>query len=497
VKLLLNGLETPETIVGLDDPMIVELSVDASDDVGVKSVEYFRKTTTEETSLGVANGPFSFSWSLAGTPTSSGPYTLFARAKDAAGNKGESPPVDVQLEVPYTAWSVDGQATSGETPSAIDREADGTLAIAAQCTLPGGTKKGWKLLRLSTTGTALTDLCMPIYDDPDALADHRPTTLAEGPSGEAYMAGYITTTNAGQARDGRVIRLSAAHATEWTWDFNGSAGLDDEIHSIALNADGTLLAVAGITAVDANVNEAFFVLLDPSTGQLVLGPVVLDGLGGKASGESVMWTSDNGLVFAINIGPYTLPGHGDNATFTSVYKIDSTLSTTLWQQNVGQAADGQNFVTEAMREGPGGSVILCGTSTSIVTGTPPTPDATVTAAWASRLRGDTGALSWQYLDSAATSSQPSTCHGIAIGGSSPRLLLTGSVKQSNIEGSNARATMARWLDVNTGAVVRSSLLATSNGVFGQAVVAESTGFYTLLQGYDAPAHLRVTRLFQP
>ncbi|MFO0661435.1 MAG: Ig-like domain-containing protein [Polyangiaceae bacterium] len=480
----------------MSDPLTVTLTVDATDNVGVASVEYFRKTTTEETSLGKTSSPFSFDWSITGSATASGPYTFFAKATDSAGNVATSDPIDVQIEVPYSVWSVDGLASTGESPSAIARESDGTLAIAAQCTGTNA-KKGWKLLRMSTAGAALTDLCIPIYDDPDTLADHRPLSIVEASTGESFMGGYITTSNAGQARDGYVVRLGPTHSVEWNYSFNGNAGLDDEVHSISLSPDGTRLAVVGSTMVDASVSQAFFVLLDAAGGAPLSSPLLIDGLGGKASGAAVVWHSDGSLSAAVNVGPYSLPGKSDSATYTTVYKVDAALSTTLWTRNVGEAALGNNFVTQSMIEGPNNSVVLCGTSTNITKGVPPAPDSTITAAWAARLQGSSGAALWTYLDANATAPQPTSCHGVSLGGSTPRVVITGSVKQSNIEGTNANATMIRWLNINTGAVDRDAMLATTSGVFGQAVVGESTGFYNVLQGYESPSHLRISRLFQP
>ncbi len=99
----------------------VILTVSASDDYGVKRVEYFDGDTLIGTAM---SAPFSFSW-YTQWGVANGPHVLTARAYDAAGNVGMSSSVSVIVNNDVTPPTVSITApTSGATVS-------GTVTISA------------------------------------------------------------------------------------------------------------------------------------------------------------------------------------------------------------------------------------------------------------------------------------------------------------------------------------------------------------------------------
>jgi hypothetical protein len=112
----------------------VTLTADAADDVGVAGVQFL----VDGANLGAEDGaaPYSVSWNTTGL--ANGSHTLFARARDAAGNVTTSSPVTVTVDNAQTAGLVAGWSFD---------EASGTLATDSSgnnntATLVNGVARG-------------------------------------------------------------------------------------------------------------------------------------------------------------------------------------------------------------------------------------------------------------------------------------------------------------------------------------------------------------------
>jgi hypothetical protein len=108
----------------------VPLSANASDNVGVTKVEFYRGTTK----LGeAATAPYSYSWNT--TTVANGSYSLITKAYDTAGNVGTSTAVNVTVNNIAPAPSSDTTAPFVTISSPLDGSmVTNTLTIAAKAT---------------------------------------------------------------------------------------------------------------------------------------------------------------------------------------------------------------------------------------------------------------------------------------------------------------------------------------------------------------------------
>jgi glucose/arabinose dehydrogenase/chitodextrinase len=104
---------------------IVVISANASDDVGVASVQFF----VDGTAVGPADTvtPYGATWDTRGYPN--GAHTVTARAKDAAGNTTVSAPVTVNV-VNANAFQNDILATGLNLPTAMKFLPNGNMLVA-------------------------------------------------------------------------------------------------------------------------------------------------------------------------------------------------------------------------------------------------------------------------------------------------------------------------------------------------------------------------------
>ena len=105
----------------------ITVSADASDDVGVASVQF----ELDDAPLGnpLTTAPYSISWDTAGT--ANGTHTLLAVARDAAGNIGTSQPVGITVSNTATRIEQDGPAVkyTGTWITASDPSVSGGTAV--------------------------------------------------------------------------------------------------------------------------------------------------------------------------------------------------------------------------------------------------------------------------------------------------------------------------------------------------------------------------------
>lgn len=91
----------------------VAISATASDNVGVARVDFYVNNVLKSS---ISSSPYNYNWET--ITLSNGPYTLYTKAYDAAGNIGQSPTVTVTLSNPTTKQATILLSSQG-TPSQI------------------------------------------------------------------------------------------------------------------------------------------------------------------------------------------------------------------------------------------------------------------------------------------------------------------------------------------------------------------------------------------
>lgn len=210
----------------------VTMAADASDNVGVVSVEFF----VDSVSVGIdASAPYSVSWNTAGLSAGS-VHTLFARAADAAGNTGDSATTNVTTG--------DGIApTVSVTSPSNGATVSGTVTISAAASDNVGVTSVQFFVDGASTGS---DTTAP-YSMP-----WNTTTFARNTTHTLVVRAYDAAGNNANSASVSVAVLDVTPPTvAITSPANGSIVLRSKNTTIA----ATAADVSGVTNVKFYVNN--------------------------------------------------------------------------------------------------------------------------------------------------------------------------------------------------------------------------------------------------
>src|SRR3989344_1032452 len=223
------------------------IAATASDNVGVTRVEFYVDGSLKGTDTSL---PYSYSWGT--TIVVNGPYTLTAKAYDAAGNEGTSHPVNVTVNNTLPPEpTVDIKADNSDGPITINYNTATTLSWdsgnTASCTASGdwsGTKatSGSEANNNLTSSKIYTLTCT----GPGGLAtDNVVVNVSAPPVCEILSASWNTSTTT----EGSVVNLN----------ITGSVPCNDKQISFEVKENDSILEGIGDDPVNNNPANTTFI----------------------------------------------------------------------------------------------------------------------------------------------------------------------------------------------------------------------------------------------
>ena len=258
---------------------MVNLAVNAADDVGVQKVQYYRDSNVL---LGTSlSAPFNFSWDS--TTVTIGTHTLFAVATDTAGNTATSTSISVTVDrtlptvsitapssgalVSGTAVSLSATASDDVGVSRVDFYRDSNILLGTDNTSPYGiswnstsTTSGAHTIfavATDTVGNTRTSSVVSVTVD-----NTGPTVSLSAPANGAFVMGTITiaATAADNValskvefyRDSNVL-LTTDPASPYSFSWNSTT---------VANGAHTLYAIAEDTAGNRTTSASINITVD-------------------------------------------------------------------------------------------------------------------------------------------------------------------------------------------------------------------------------------------
>ncbi|WP_224957108.1 Ig-like domain-containing protein [Geomonas subterranea] len=226
----------------------VAVTVNATDDVGVSKVEYYRNTTLIAT---IKSAPFTYSWDT--TTVVDGNWTLSTKAYDAAGNVGQSQSVTVTVANTSSDLIAPTVSITSPAPNAI---VSGKVAVTVNATDDVGVTK---------------------------VEYYRNTTLIATIKSAPFTYSWDTTT----VVDGNWTLSTKAY------DAAGNVGQSQSVTVTVANTSSDLIAPA-------------VSLTSPGSGSTVTGSVVISANASDNVGVSkVEFYRDGTLLSTLSASPYS------------------------------------------------------------------------------------------------------------------------------------------------------------------------------------------------
>jgi hypothetical protein len=329
----------------------VTVSANASDNVGVARVEFYRNSVLQSTDT---TAPYSHAWSV--TSADNGTHNWTTKAFDAAGNNAPSAAASITVSIASSAgvheWSRQfGGATTADTAAgrltAIDPNGEVLVVSSVTGTVdfgdgPSASSGGIVLARYSADGQAVR---WSRLFTRQVSAEFMPTGLAVDADGSAIVTGYFYGTvsfaggnslTAAGGYDLFMVRYASDGTFMWSRRF-GSTG-SETTTALATDGLGNLFVtgwiqgsanLGGVAHSSASGSRDVFVAKYSSTGAF---------LWSRAFGGS---TTDQGLAVAVdaggnpsisgffqgsvNFGDGTLASAGLDDLFVASFYADGTL----------------------------------------------------------------------------------------------------------------------------------------------------------------------------
>ncbi len=335
----------------------VTLSASASDNVGVSKVEFLVNGSVVNTDT---SAPYSYSWST----TSTGSYTVAAKAYDAAGNTTTSAAVNVTLNAPQAAITATATlsgntatlswTTTGSDPTVwtVARDGYDTGGTGAWSTTIAGSLRShvFNYLRAGDTytltvsaadgRTASASVTVPNTPPADTTAPTialtSPTNGASVVKGDAVTIAANANDNVGVAKveflvNGNVVNTDTAAPYSYSW---GTSNATVGGHTVTAKAYDAAGNVATSTAVQITITQ-------PQTGQTATQRLWGQTPRSGKAWSSGVWTAAPFTMGAINQFENFRGSNVDMVTTYAYRNSPSMMNGDLWPITVWNGFEGK------------------------------------------------------------------------------------------------------------------------------------------------------------